>query len=437
MTEKKVTVIGAGLAGSEAAWQVAEAGISVDLYEMRAIKKTPAHHTDKFAELVCTNSLRGNNLTNGAGLLKEEMRRLNSVIIDSADVNQVPAGGALAVDRELFSEYITEKVSNHPNVTVHHEEINEIPSDGITIIATGPLTSEGLAESIHEFTESDGLYFYDAAAPIIEKSSIDMNKVYLKSRYNKGEAAYLNCPMTKDEFYAFREALVNAEVAPLKSFEKEKFFEGCMPIEVMAARGEKTMTFGPLKPVGLEDPETGKRPYAVVQLRQDNAAASLYNIVGFQTHLKWGEQKRIIQMIPGLENAEIVRYGVMHRNTFMNSPELLNATYQTRKNENIFFAGQMTGVEGYVESAASGLLAGINAARLALGKEVVTFPVETAIGGMANYITHTSAKHFQPMNVNFGLFPELPERIRDKKTRYEAISKRALESLDEMIKTLD
>ncbi|MGX7013836.1 FADH(2)-oxidizing methylenetetrahydrofolate--tRNA-(uracil(54)-C(5))-methyltransferase TrmFO [Vagococcus silagei] len=437
VTEKKVTVIGAGLAGSEAAWQVAEAGISVDLYEMRAIKKTPAHHTDKFAELVCTNSLRGNNLTNGAGLLKEEMRRLNSVIIDSADVNQVPAGGALAVDRELFSEYITEKVSNHPNVTVHHEEINEIPSDGITIIATGPLTSEGLAESIHEFTESDGLYFYDAAAPIIEKSSIDMNKVYLKSRYNKGEAAYLNCPMTKDEFYAFREALVNAEVAPLKSFEKEKFFEGCMPIEVMAARGEKTMTFGPLKPVGLEDPETGKRPYAVVQLRQDNAAASLYNIVGFQTHLKWGEQKRIIQMIPGLENAEIVRYGVMHRNTFMNSPELLNATYQTRKNENIFFAGQMTGVEGYVESAASGLLAGINAARLALGKEVVTFPVETAIGGMANYITHTSAKHFQPMNVNFGLFPELPERIRDKKTRYEAISKRALESLDEMIKTLD
>ncbi|APB31174.1 methylenetetrahydrofolate--tRNA-(uracil(54)-C(5))-methyltransferase (FADH(2)-oxidizing) TrmFO [Vagococcus teuberi] len=433
MTENRVTVIGAGLAGSEAAWQAAESGAQVDLYEMRKIKKTPAHHTDQFAELVCTNSLRANGITNAAGLLKEEMRQFGSVIIAAADKTQVPAGGALAVDRESFSEEVTKQVSNHPNITVHHEEITEIPTEGITVIATGPLTSEPLAESIKEFTESEGLYFYDAAAPIIEKSSINMDKVYLKSRYDKGEAAYLNCPMTKDEFYAFREALVNAEVAPLKSFEKEKFFEGCMPIEVMANRGEKTMTFGPLKPVGLEDPKTGKRPYAVVQLRQDNAAASLYNIVGFQTHLKWGEQKRIIQMIPGLENAEIVRYGVMHRNTFMNSPELLDPTYQSRKKPTLFFAGQMTGVEGYVESAASGILAGRNAARLAQGKEPIVLPQETAIGGMAHYITHTSGKHFQPMNVNFGLFPELPERIRDKKERYTQIANRALEATKESL----
>ncbi|HCM90145.1 MULTISPECIES: methylenetetrahydrofolate--tRNA-(uracil(54)-C(5))-methyltransferase (FADH(2)-oxidizing) TrmFO [Vagococcus] len=429
MTEMKVTVIGAGLAGSEAAFQVAEAGIKVDLYEMRAVKKTPAHHTDKFAELVCTNSLRGNSVTIAAGLLKEEMRYLDSVIIDSADVNQVPAGGALAVDRESFSQYITDKVTNHENVTVHHEEITEIPEDGITIIATGPLTSEPLAESIKEFTESEGLYFYDAAAPILDKNTIDMDKVYLKSRYDKGEAAYLNCAMNKEEFYAFREALITAEVAPLKSFEKEKFFEGCMPIEVMAARGEKTMTFGPLKPVGLEDPKTGKRAYAVVQLRQDDAAASLYNIVGFQTHLKWGEQKRIIQMIPGLENAEIVRYGVMHRNTFMNSPELLEPTYQSKKRPTLLFAGQMTGVEGYVESAASGLVAGINAARLAKNKEPIVFPETTAMGSMAHYITHTSGKNFQPMNANFGIFPELPMKIRDKKERYQAIADRALKDI--------
>lgn len=433
MSEIKVTVIGAGLAGSEAAFQAAEAGVKVDLYEMRKLKKTPAHHTDKFAELVCTNSLRANNITNAAGLLKEEMRTLDSVIISSADKHQVPAGGALAVDREGFSSEVTERVSNHPNITIHHEEITEIPEDGITIIATGPLTSEPLAESIKEFAESEGLYFYDAAAPIIDKNTIDMDKVYLKSRYDKGEAAYLNCPMNKDEFYAFREALVTAEVAPLKSFEKEKFFEGCMPIEVMANRGEKTMTFGPLKPVGLEDPKTGKRPYAVVQLRQDDAAASLFNIVGFQTHLKWGEQKRIIQMIPGLENAEIVRYGVMHRNTFMNSPELLNPTYQSRKRSNLLFAGQMTGVEGYIESAASGLVAGINAARLAKGEEPVIFPQTTAMGSMAHYITHTSGKNFQPMNVNFGIFPELPERIRDKKERYEAIANRALEDMKEVV----
>ncbi|BCA86047.1 methylenetetrahydrofolate--tRNA-(uracil-5-)-methyltransferase TrmFO [Enterococcus saigonensis] len=423
-----VNVIGAGLAGSEAAWQIAEAGVLVRLYEMRPKKSTEAHHTSDFAELVCSNSLRGNSLANAVGVLKEEMRRLNSVIIQSADETAVPAGGALAVDRDSFSATVTKKVRTHPNVTVVSEEITEIPS-GITVIATGPLTSSKLAEAIKEFNGSDGFYFYDAAAPIIDKSTINMDKVYLKSRYDKGEAAYLNCPMTKEEFNAFREALITAEVAPLKTFEKEKYFEGCMPIEVMAARGEKTMLFGPMKPVGLEDPNTGKRPYAVIQLRQDNAAASLYNIVGFQTHLKWGEQKRVFQMIPGLENAEFVRYGVMHRNSFMNSPELLRPTYQSVKRDDLFFAGQMTGVEGYVESAASGLLAGRNAARLALGQKVQTMPKETVIGSMAYYITHAEGKHFQPMNANFGLLPELPERIRDKKLRYQTLAERALSQL--------
>ncbi|MES5430093.1 FADH(2)-oxidizing methylenetetrahydrofolate--tRNA-(uracil(54)-C(5))-methyltransferase TrmFO [Enterococcus gallinarum] len=426
---KKINVIGAGLAGSEAAWQAAEAGVAVNLYEMRPKKTTEAHHTNNFAELVCTNSLRGNNLTNAVGVLKEEMRRLNSVIISSADQTAVPAGGALAVDRDDFSELVTKRVKEHPLVTVIEEEITEIP-EGITVIATGPLTSEPLSKAIQAFNGSEGFYFYDAAAPIIDKSTIDMDKVYLKSRYDKGEAAYLNCPMNEEEFYAFREALVNAEVAPLKEFEKEKFFEGCMPIEVMASRGPKTMLFGPMKPVGLEDPKTGKRPYAVIQLRQDNAAASLHNIVGFQTHLKWGEQKRVFRMIPGLEQAEFVRYGVMHRNSFMNSPELLQQTYQSRKRDDLFFAGQMTGVEGYVESAASGLVAGINAAKLAKGEEPIIFPQETTIGSMAYYITHAEGKHFQPMNANFGLLPELPERIKDKKSRYEALANRALTALE-------
>lgn len=426
---KKINVIGAGLAGSEAAWQAAEAGVAVNLYEMRPKKTTEAHHTNNFAELVCTNSLRGNNLTNAVGVLKEEMRRLNSVIISSADQTAVPAGGALAVDRDDFSELVTKRVKEHPLVTVIEEEITEIP-EGITVIATGPLTSEPLSKAIQAFNGSEGFYFYDAAAPIIDKSTIDMDKVYLKSRYDKGEAAYLNCPMNEEEFYTFREALVNAEVAPLKEFEKEKFFEGCMPIEVMASRGPKTMLFGPMKPVGLEDPKTGKRPYAVIQLRQDNAAASLYNIVGFQTHLKWGEQKRVFRMIPGLEQAEFVRYGVMHRNSFMNSPELLQQTYQSRKRDDLFFAGQMTGVEGYVESAASGLVAGINAAKLAKGEEPIIFPQETTIGSMAYYITHAEGKHFQPMNANFGLLPELPERIKDKKSRYEALANRALTALE-------
>ena len=429
---KHVNVIGAGLAGSEAAWQIAQAGIQVHLYEMRPVKMTDAHHTEDFAELVCSNSLRGNSLANAVGVLKEEMRRLNSVVITSADETAVPAGGALAVDRHAFSGMVTKKVKEHPLVTVFSEEVTTIP-EGVTIVATGPLTSEPLAEAIKEFNGSNGFYFYDAAAPIIDKSTIDMDKVYLKSRYDKGEAAYLNCPMNKEEFEAFRDALLAAEVAPLKEFEQEKFFEGCMPIEVMAARGPKTMLFGPMKPVGLEDPKTGKRPYAVIQLRQDNAVASLYNIVGFQTHLKWGEQKRVFQMIPGLENAEIVRYGVMHRNSFMNSPELLEQTYQSKKRSDLFFAGQMTGDEGYVESAASGLLAGRNAVRLIKGEELITLPRETAMGSLAYYITHASGKNFQPMNVNFGLFPEMPERIKDKKTRYEAIANRALEALEKEI----
>jgi len=435
MTEATVNVVGAGLAGSEAAWQLAERGIKVNLYEMRPVKQTPAHHTDKFAELVCSNSLRANTLTNAVGVLKEEMRNLNSVIISAADACAVPAGGALAVDRHEFAAHVTSRVKEHPNVTVFNEEITEIPQ-GSTIIATGPLTSQALSQQLKELTGEEYLYFYDAAAPIIEKDSIDMDKVYLKSRYDKGEAAYLNCPMTEEEFDRFYEALISAETVPLKEFEKEIFFEGCMPIEVMGQRGRKTMLFGPMKPVGLEDPRTGKRPYAVVQLRQDDAAGTLYNIVGFQTHLKWGPQKEVIQLIPGLENAEIVRYGVMHRNTFINSPKVLKATYQFRNREDLFFAGQMTGVEGYVESAASGLIAGINAARLVKGDEPVEFPHETAMGSMARYITTTNAKNFQPMNANFGLFPDLPEKIKAKQERNEKHASRALETIQKFVKNL-
>lgn len=435
MTEAKVNVVGAGLAGSEAAWQLAERGIKVNLYEMRPVKQTPAHHTDKFAELVCSNSLRANTLTNAVGVLKEEMRKLDSVIIGAADACAVPAGGALAVDRHEFAAFVTDRVKGHPNVTVLNEEITRIP-EGPTVIATGPLTSPALSEQLKELTGEEYLYFYDAAAPIIEKDSIDMDKVYLKSRYDKGEAAYLNCPMTEEEFDRFYDALIAAETVPLKEFEKEIFFEGCMPIEVMAQRGRKTMLFGPLKPVGLEDPKTGKRPFAVVQLRQDDAAGTLYNIVGFQTHLKWGPQKEVLQLIPGLENAEIVRYGVMHRNTFINSPKVLKATYQFRNRDDLFFAGQMTGVEGYVESAASGLVAGINAARLVKGEEPVEFPHETAMGSMARYITTTNAKNFQPMNANFGLFPELPEKIRGKQERNEKHASSALETIQKFVKNL-
>jgi methylenetetrahydrofolate--tRNA-(uracil-5-)-methyltransferase len=428
MTTPFVTVIGAGLAGSEAAWQIAQAGVKVKLYEMRPVKQTPAHHTDKFAELVCSNSLRANSLTNAVGVLKEEMRRLGSVIIGSADKCSVPAGGALAVDRHEFADLVTQAVRNHPLVEVFHEEVTELP-DGIVVVASGPLTSPALSEHLKALTGEEYLYFYDAAAPIIEKDSIDMDKVFVASRYDKGEAAYLNCPMTEEEFDRFYEALVTAETVPLKEFEKEIFFEGCMPIEVMAKRGRQTMLFGPLKPVGLIDPRTGTQPFAVVQLRQDNSAATLYNIVGFQTHLKWPEQKRVFSLIPGLENCEIIRYGVMHRNTFINSPKLLLPTYQYKDRATLFFAGQMTGVEGYVESAASGLLAGINAARLAKGEEPLVLPKETVIGSMAHYITTADPKHFQPMNANFGLLPALPQRIRSKKDRNEALAQRALDTI--------
>ncbi|WP_017753744.1 FADH(2)-oxidizing methylenetetrahydrofolate--tRNA-(uracil(54)-C(5))-methyltransferase TrmFO [Calidifontibacillus oryziterrae] len=428
MNNEYITIVGAGLAGSEAAWQAANRGVKVKLFEMRPKKQTPAHHTDQFAELVCSNSLRANTLTNAVGVMKEEMRQLNSLIIQSADECSVPAGGALAVDRHEFAGMVTEKLKNHPNITVKNEEVLEIP-DGIAIIASGPLTSEGLAKQIKEVTGEEYFYFYDAAAPILEKESINMEKAYLKSRYDKGEAAYLNCPLTEAEFTTFYEALITAETVPLKEFEKEIFFEGCMPLEVMAKRGKKTLLFGPLKPVGLEDPRTGKRPFAVVQLRQDDAAGTLYNIVGFQTHLKWGAQQEVIRLIPGLENAEIVRYGVMHRNTFINSPKLLNATYQLRASEKLFFAGQMTGVEGYVESAASGLVAGINAAKLYYNKPPVEFPEDTAIGSMAKYITSTNSNNFQPMNANFGLFPPLPERIKGKQERNEKHAERALASI--------
>lgn len=435
MNQQTVNVIGAGLAGSEAAWQLAKRGIQVRLYEMRPVKQTPAHHTDKFAELVCSNSLRSNTLANAVGVLKEEMRALDSAIIAAADECSVPAGGALAVDRHEFAASVTNRVKNHPNVTVINEEVTEIP-EGPTIIATGPLTSESLSAQLKELTGEDYLYFYDAAAPIVEKDSLDMDKVYLKSRYDKGEAAYLNCPMTEEEFDRFHEALTSAETVPLKEFEKEIFFEGCMPIEVMAKRGKKTMLFGPMKPVGLEHPVTGKRPYAVVQLRQDDAAGTLYNIVGFQTHLKWGDQKEVLKLIPGLENVEIVRYGVMHRNTFINSPSLLKPTYQFKKRNDLFFAGQMTGVEGYVESAASGLVAGINAAKLVLGEELVTFPQETAIGSMAHYITTTNQKNFQPMNANFGLLKDLPVKIKNKKERNEQYANRAIETIQTISKTI-
>ncbi|TFU98622.1 methylenetetrahydrofolate--tRNA-(uracil(54)-C(5))-methyltransferase (FADH(2)-oxidizing) TrmFO [Streptococcus cuniculi] len=446
LSQSYITVIGAGLAGSEAAYQIAQQGIPVKLYEMRGVKPTPQHKTDNFAELVCSNSLRGDSLTNAVGLLKEEMRRLDSVIMKAAESTRVPAGGALAVDREGFSHMVTETLENHPLIEVVREEITELPSEGLTVIATGPLTSDALAEKIYALNGGAGFYFYDAAAPIVDVNTIDMSKVYLKSRYDKGEAAYLNAPMTKEQFMAFHNALVHAEEAPLNSFEKEKYFEGCMPIEAMAKRGVKTMLYGPMKPVGLEYPEdyTGPRdgeyktPYAVVQLRQDNAAGSLYNIVGFQTHLKWGEQKRVFQMIPGLENAEFVRYGVMHRNSYMDSPNLLTQTFRSKKNPQLFFAGQMTGVEGYVESAASGLVAGINAARLFKGEEEIIFPETTAIGSLPHYVTHADSKHFQPMNVNFGIIKELEgPRIRDKKERYEKIAERALTDLSACMEMLN
>lgn len=428
---EKVTVIGGGLAGSEATWQLAKRGIEVDLYEMRPVKMTPAHETGNLSELVCTNSMRSNQLSNAVGLLKEEMRQLDSLIMRVADETAVPAGGALAVDRDSFSKKITQIINELPNVHVHNEEIKDIPKEGINIIATGPLTSDSLAAKIKEFCGSESLHFFDAAAPIITAESIDYNIVYKKSRYDKGEAAYLNCPMDKEQFVNFYNNLITAETAELHEFEKNNVFEGCMPIEVMAKCGEKTMLFGPLKPVGLEDPKTGKLPYAVVQLRQDNASASMYNIVGFQTHLKFGEQKRVFSLIPGLANAVFVRYGKMHRNTYISSPEVLNSTYETKLCENLFFAGQMTGVEGYVESAGSGLVAGINASLRAIGESPIVFPKNTAIGSMANYITSTSAKNFQPMNASYSLMPQLEKKIRNKQERHLMQSKIALDELNE------
>ena len=430
---EKVIIIGAGMAGSEAAWQVANRGIKVDLYEMRPVKNTPAHKTDLFAELVCSNSLRGAGMENAVGVLKEEMRRLGSVIMEAADATKVPAGGALAVDRKGFSQYITDKVTNHPNINVIHEELEEIPyeENALTIVASGPLTAGKLAENIGELMGQKYFYFYDAAAPIVTLESVDMTKAWKASRYNKGEAAYINCPMNKEEYLHFWNELVNSEKAETHNFEKEVFFEGCMPVEEMASRGDDTLLFGPLKPVGLENPADGKLPYAVVQLRQDNAEGTLYNIVGFQTHLKWGEQKRVFGLIPGLENAEFVRYGVMHRNTFINSPEKMRPTLQFKDNDKLFFAGQMTGVEGYVESASSGLVAGINAARICQGLEPVVFPAETAHGSLCHYITTAPAKHFQPMNVNFGIMSPIKERIRDKKQKKMMIAERALRMLEE------
>lgn len=428
---ERVTVIGGGLAGSEATWQLAKRGIEVDLYEMRPVKMTPAHETGNLSELVCTNSMRSNQLSNAVGLLKEEMRQLDSLIMRVADETAVPAGGALAVDRDSFSKKVTQIINELPNVHVHNEEIKDIPKDGINIIATGPLTSDSLATKIKEFCGSESLHFFDAAAPIITAESIDYNIVYKKSRYDKGEAAYLNCPMDKEQFVNFYNNLITAETAELHEFEKNNVFEGCMPIEVMAKRGEKTMLFGPLKPVGLEDPKTGKLPYAVVQLRQDNASASMYNIVGFQTHLKFGEQKRVFSLIPGLANAVFVRYGKMHRNTYISSPEVLNSTYETKLCKNLFFAGQMTGVEGYVESAGSGLVAGINASLRAIGESPIVFPKNTAIGSMANYITSTSAKNFQPINASYSLMPQLEKKIRNKQERHLMQSKIALDELNE------
>ena len=424
---KEVVVIGAGLAGSEAAWQIAQAGVRVRLYEMRPSVPSPAHSTPWFAELVCSNSLRAAAVENAVGLLKEEMRQLNSLILQQADAWRLPAGGALAVDREGFSRGITEAIRQHPLITVVEEEVKTLPVEAeVAVIASGPLTAPALSEEIQRFAGSESLYFYDAAAPIVHADSLDMEKIYRASRYDKGDADYLNCPMEKEEYEVFWQALTQAETAPVREFEKTIFFEGCMPVEAMAARGIDTLRFGPLKPVGLPRPDTGRIPYAVVQLRQDNTAGTLYNLVGFQTHLRWPEQERVFRMIPGLEQAQFVRFGVMHRNTFINSPKVLLPTLQAKERLNWLFAGQLTGVEGYVESAAAGLVAGLNAARLAKGKEPLQFPRESAHGALCHYITHAESKHFQPMNINFGLLPPLEERIRDKKIKNQQIAQRAL-----------
>jgi methylenetetrahydrofolate--tRNA-(uracil-5-)-methyltransferase len=433
----RVTIVGGGLAGSEAAWQIARRGIGVDLYEMRPVRQTPVHQTGDFAELVCSNSLRGNALDQAAGLLKEEMRRMGSLVIRVADAVRVPAGSALAVDRGLFARRITEEVEALPEVTVHREEVPRIPDDPVTIVATGPLTSEALAAEIATFVGRDHLYFYDAVSPVIDAETIDFDRVFRASRYGKGGDDYLNCPLDEAQYRAFYEALTTAESATLHAFEHEFFFEGCLPVEVIASRGFDTLLFGPMKPVGLSDPKTGRRPFGVVQLRQDNLAASHFSMVGFQTQLKWGEQARVFRMIPGLEKAEFVRHGMIHRNTFINSPATLEPTFEARRRNGLFFAGQMSGVEGYVESAASGLLAGVGAAARARGTDPVSFPEDTALGALGRYIARSNPENYQPTNIAFGILPELTDRIRDKSKRRLAISARALASLDDFRGRMD
>ncbi len=434
----EINVIGAGLAGCEAAWQAAERGVKVRLYEMKPEKYTPAHSYGGFAELVCSNSLRSNQIYNAVGLLKEELKRLGSLIIEAAYKTEVPAGGALAVDRYAFSDYITEKIRSHENIEVINGEVTEIP-EGITVIATGPLTSDALSKSIQGLIGEDYLHFFDAAAPIVDASTINMDRAFVASRYDKGEAAYINCPFTKEEYEAFYNELVSAKEAEIKEFDRESqkeltVFEGCMPVEVMAKRGFETLLYGPLKPVGLVDPKTGREPFAVVQLRQENLSKSMYNLVGFQTHLKFDEQKRVFSMIPGLENAEFLRYGVMHRNTFINSPKLLAADYSMRQNSNIFFAGQMTGVEGYVESCASGFVAGLNAARRSMNEESFIFDSASIIGSMASYISDEYVEKFQPMNANFGLIKPFDKKIKGgKKGRADASAERSLEYIDSIV----
>ena len=428
-----VIVIGAGLASSEAAWQLAQRGIPVELREMKPHKMTPAHHTEYFGELVCSNSLRSDQLENAVGLLKEELRRCNSLIMACADAHRVEAGGALAVDRHAFAAAITEKIRSHPNITVVEGEVTEIPAEGNVILATGPLTSEALSAEIAKlFPDSKYLNFFDAAAPLVTFESVDMDSAWFASRYDRGTPDYINCPMTEEEYQAFWEALCTAQEAEVHGFEDAGVFEGCMPVEVMARRGRDTLCYGPLKPVGLKDPKTGKEPFAVVQLRKDNAQGSIYNIVGFQTHLRWPEQKRVFSMIPALRDAQYVRYGVMHRNTFLDSPRLLDRYYRVRGQERLMFAGQVTGVEGYVESTASGCLAAIELARRLQGKTAIDFPRETAMGAMALYISDESVVNFQPMNVNFGLLPQLGYRVKGKRNKNAEISKRALEQLSQL-----
>ncbi len=430
---EKITVIGAGLAGCEAALQIAKQGIKVDLVEMKPDKMTPAHHSPLFAELVCSNSLKAARVDSAAGLLKEEMRRFSSVCLDAADRTSVAAGGALAVDRDLFSKDITKAVKENENINVIHTVMDTIPEEGITVVATGPLTDGGLTSSIAEYSNEENLNFFDAAAPIVTAESIDFYKAFYASRYDKGDDDYINCPMNKEQYEAFYNELINAESAPLKDFDKPlTVYEGCMPVEVLAKRGHDSIRFGPLKPVGLKDPATGHRPWAVVQLRRENSEGTLFNLVGFQTNLKFSEQKRVFSMIPGLENADFMRYGVMHRNTFINSPKLLNEDLSLKKNSKVFFAGQLSGVEGYMESAASGIVAGINAARKLKGEEPLILPKFTMIGALLGYITDPLVENFQPMGANFGILPALEPHIRDKRERYMALAKRSLSYFDKL-----